>query len=108
GQAVGAGHGADDDVAAVAAVAAVGAAAGDVLLAAETTTAAAAVTALDEQGYTIDKHGGTCPGPLRAGTRRGFHTNLFIIPNGGLVARARNVNRKGCRGWRSKPGSGSL
>ena len=61
GQAVGAGHGADDDVAAVAAVAAVGAAARHVLLAAEATAAAAAVAALDVQSHPIDEHRKSSP-----------------------------------------------
>ena len=56
GQAVGAGHGADDDVAAVAAVAAIGAALGNVLFAPEAAAAAAAVAAFDEYGDSIDEH----------------------------------------------------
>ena len=57
GQAVGAGHGADDDVAAVAAVAAVRPALGYVLLAPETAASRAAIAAFDEQRYAIDEHG---------------------------------------------------
>ncbi len=53
GEAVSAGHGADDDVAAVAAVAAVGPATRHVLLAPEAAAAGAAVPSLDIESYPI-------------------------------------------------------
>src|SRR5262249_3249262 len=53
GEAVGAGHGADDHAAGVAAVTAIGAALGDVFFATKARRAPAAVTALDIQNNTI-------------------------------------------------------
>ena len=56
GQAIGAGHGADEDAAAVATVAAVRPAARYVLFAPEAQAAAAAVSTLDVQNHAIDEH----------------------------------------------------
>jgi hypothetical protein len=56
GQAIRAGHGADDDIAAVSSVAAIRTTLGHVFLAPETTAARTAIAALYEYRYPIDKH----------------------------------------------------